>query len=43
MAIHDETYTTGSFFENGSASAESGIEERFYVESKRPSRPPTAP
>ena len=41
MAIHDETYTTGSFFENGSASAESGIEERFYVESKRPSRPPT--
>lgn len=40
MAIHDESYTTSSFFENGTAGAEVAIEERFYVESKRPSRPP---
>jgi hypothetical protein len=40
MAIHDESYSTASFFENGSATAEGGIEERYFADSKRPSRPP---
>ncbi len=41
MAIHDESYTTASFFDNGATATESTIEERYFADSKRPSRPPT--
>ena len=40
MAIHDESYTTASFFESGRPGSETAIEERYFADSKRPSRAP---
>ncbi len=40
MATHDDSYSTASFFDNGTAGGSNVIEERYFADSKRPGRAP---